>query len=151
MRKPLLAALSLVMFVSACGSFQDSRLNPFNWFGGAEPAAPALPAAKPADPRPLAARIIELKVEPMPGGAIVRATALPPTQGYWDAELVALDLGEDGVQIYEFRLIPPIEPLPAATPRSRQVTAAAYLSSVALGPIRAITVQGAENGLSSRR
>ena len=151
MKKPLLAALTLVMFVSACGAIRTSRLNPFNWFGRAEATAPAPLAAKPSDPRLLAAQIIDLKVEPMPGGAIVRATALLPNQGWWEAELVSGDAGPDGVLTYDFRLFPPLTQTAVSTPRSRQITAAAYLSDIQLGKVSAITVQGQGNALTSRR
>ena len=39
MRVALLIALSLGVALSGCGRVRDSRLNPFNWFGRAEPAA----------------------------------------------------------------------------------------------------------------
>jgi hypothetical protein len=150
MRFSLLAALSLVMLVSACGT----RLNPFNWFGGAEAAPPAdtqqLPTT--ADPRLLAQQITELKVEPMPGGAIVRATAVMESQGWWQAELVAIeDEPVDGAMVYEFRVFPPPQQTRVSTPQSRQVTAAVFLSDIRLSTIRSITVQGQTNGLTSRR
>ncbi|WP_146285213.1 hypothetical protein [Gemmobacter aquaticus] len=150
MRFSLLAALSLVMLVSACGT----RLNPFNWFGGAEASPPAdtqqLPSK--ADPRLLALQITELKVEPMPGGAIVRATAVMESQGWWQAELVALeDEPVDGAMVYEFRVFPPQRQTRVSTPQSRQVTAAVFLSDIRLSTIRSITVQGQTNGLTSRR
>ena len=122
MRFSLLAALSLVMLVSACGT----RLNPFNWFGGAEAAPPADAQQLPtkADPRLLALQITELKVDPMP---------------------------VDGAMVYEFRVFPPPQQTRVSTPRSRQVTAAVFLSDIRLSTIRSITVQGQTNGLTSRR
>ncbi len=155
MRVALLLALSFGVALSGCGSVRESRLNPFNWFGRAEPAAVAVaettdPAVA-ADGRQLVAQVTDLTVEPTRGGAIVRATGLPPTQGYWEAELVAREVDEDGVLIYDFRVFPPPGPRPASTPRSRQITAAAYLSDFKLGSISRITVQAAGNALSSRR
>ena len=148
MKKPLLAALSLMMLVSACGT----QLNPFNWFRASEPAAAAPVVLKVEDPRLLAEQITTLKVEPMPGGAIVRATALPPTQGWWSADLVAVeDASADGQLVYDFRLFPPLEQMAASTPRSRQITAAVFLSDIQLSTVRSITVRGSSNGLSSRR
>lgn len=150
MRFSLLAALSLVMLVSACGT----RLNPFNWFGGAEaaPTADAQQLPTKADPRLLALQITELKVDPMPGGAIVRATAVMESQGWWQAELVAVeDEPVDGAMVYEFRVFPPRQQTRVSTPRSRQVTAAVFLSDIRLSTIRSITVQGQTNGLTSRR
>ena len=152
MRTPLLAALTLVTFTSACG-FGQSRFNPFNWFGGAEVAAPAEPSVVDAeDPRALAMQITALKVDAMPGGAIIRATAVMETQGWWDAELVAVDKdAPDGKLVYEFRVFPPVAQADVSTPQSRSITAAVYLSDIALQTVSSITVQGATNGLTSRR
>ncbi len=148
MRIPLLAALSLVMILSACGS----RLNPFNWFKSSEVTAP-MPQdrAAPVDPRALAAQIVEMKVEPMPGGVIVRATALPPTQGWWDAELVARKEDEGGARVYDFRIFPPKYRSGVNVPRSRQITAATFISDRQLAGLSSITVQGTANAMTSRR
>lgn len=152
MTKPLLAALTLTLVLGGCGGF-SARLNPFNWFGGSEEtqtAALAVPAVD-SDPRPLVEQVIFMTVEPMQGGAIVRATGLPPTQGHWDAELVARPLDENGVLVYDFRLIPPLGRAAVSTQQSREVQVAAFLSDFKLDSIRQITVQGAANARSSRR
>lgn len=151
MKKPLLAALSLVLFVSACGGWRDSRINPRNWFGGSQQAEPVATVAATSDPRALADQVLSLQVEPMLGGAIVRATGLPPTQGWWDAELVAQPVDENGVLVYDFRIFPPLEKTAVSTQFSREVTVAAYLSNTQLEYIRQITVQGAQNARTSRR
>ena len=52
---------------------------------------------------------------------------------------------------YDFRLFPPLTQTAVSTPRSRQITAAAYLSDIQLGKVSAITVQGQGNALTSRR
>lgn len=149
MKFPLIAALTLTMAVSACGT----RLNPFNWFGGSEPVAVLEPLPEvDKDDRMLAPQITELKVDAMPGGVIVRATAVMDTQGYWKAELVAQeDEPADGNMIYEFRVAPPGTPAAVSTPRSRQITAAVFLSDIRLATINSVTVRGATNGLTSRR
>lgn len=148
MRYPLLAALALVMVVPACGS----RLNPLNWFGDAEPVAlEPLPEGD-KDERPLAQQVTELKVDAMPGGVIVRTTGVMATQGYWSAELVAQEEEPaDGALIYEFRVAPPQTAAAVSTPRSRQITAAVFLSDIRLATISSITVRGATNGLTTRR
>ncbi|MDZ7907637.1 MAG: hypothetical protein U5N10_05100 [Gemmobacter sp.] len=152
MRIPLLAGLLLAMIVSGCGGFRESRFNPFNWFGQPEPAqAVALPMAA-ADPRPLAAQITDLTIDRMPGGAIIRATALPQTQGYWDADLVERkDAADPATLILEFRMRPPVGRADVSTPRSREVVAALFVSDIRLAEVGAITVQSATNGLTSRR
>lgn len=151
MKKPLLAALGMVMFVSACGTIRDSRLNPFNWFGGPTETVVVAEDADPLDPRPLVAQITDLKIEPIPDGALVRATGLPPTQGWWDAELVEGEISAEGVLTYEFRLRAPLQPTAVGTPRARQIIVAAPISHSKLAGVRAITVQGASNALTSRR
>lgn len=152
MRLPLIAALCLALALPACGGFRDSRLNPLNWFGRAqETEQVALTEAEKADPRLLVERVVSLDVEPLPTGVIVRAKGLPPTQGWWEAELVARPVDENGVLVYEFRIFPPLERTDANTPRSREVTVAASLSNVKLAGISRIVVQGEGNALSSAR
>ena len=103
------------------------------------------------DPRPLVAAVLSLSVEPMPGGAIVRARGETPTQGWWQAELVPLDIDENGVLVYEFRLLPPTKTTDVNTPQSRQVDVAIFVSDFKLEAIREIVVQGAGNARSARR
>jgi hypothetical protein len=51
--------------------------------------------------------VLSMTVEPIPGGAVVRARGVTPTQGWWDAELVPQELDDKGILVYEFRLLPP--------------------------------------------
>lgn len=151
MTRTLLAALCLTMTLTACSRIGNSRLNPFNWFGGSQEAAQAAdPVGLPVDKRLLVATVTELALERMPGGVIIRATGLPPTQGYWDAELVARPL-EDGRLVYDFRIFPPITDQAVSTPVSREVTVATFLSDAKLANINEIAVQGASNARASRR
>ncbi len=152
MTKPLLAAIPLVLVLAACGGGFSARLNPLNWFGGSEEvqATTLVSDTVAQDPRPLVQQVTFLAVEPMQGGAIVRATGLPPTQGYWNAELVARPV-EDGVLVYDFRLVPPPAPAAVSTQQSREVQVAAFVSNFKLDGISQITVQAASNARSSRR
>ncbi|MFE3837469.1 hypothetical protein [Pseudogemmobacter sonorensis] len=147
-----LAALSLLALVAACGSVRESRLNPFNWFGRSEPRAErvVLPE-KPADPRSLVSTVLSMEVDRLSSGAIVRATGLPPSQGYWDAELVAQPVTESGTLVLEFRIFPPVAPQPQGTQVSREVVVATHLSNIRLRDVREIVVQGAENARAVRR
>jgi hypothetical protein len=146
-----LTVFLLVLALSGCGGMRDSKLNPFNWFRRSEPAEKvALPEA-PRDRRALVADVLTMAVEPIPTGAIVRATGRTPTQGWWNAELVALPLTDDGVLVIEFRLFPPVEATDVNTPRSREVTAALSLSNIKLENVREIVVQGANNARVARR
>ena len=157
MRLPVSGLLILALVLAGCGRIRESRLNPFNWFGRSQPAAvavtePAVPG-RPDDPRILVAEVTEMEVARQPGGAIVRAAGLPPTQGWWDAARVAENNGEpvDGVLTYRFVVDQPRGPARVSTPQSREVTAAAYLSDIKLANITQIVVLGAGNSRSSRR
>lgn len=144
-----LAFVSLIL-LTACSGFGTSKLNPLNWFKRSA-AEELVFVQRPVDARALVGQVTELKVEPFPGGAIIRATGVPASQGYWDAELVRVDTEEGGTALFEFRIFPPPAPRPAGTPYSRQVTVAFSLSNIALDSISKIVVQGESNALSSRR
>lgn len=152
MRRRVLLGLGAVAIVAGCGRIRESRLNPFNWFGGArrrERAAPTPEVAQ--DPRALVAEVVSLNVDPYSAGAIVRAKGIPPTQGWWEAELVARPIDENGVLVYDFRVFPPVTDTPQGTPMSREITVGVSISAVKLDQISEIVVQGANNALSSRR
>jgi hypothetical protein len=151
MRLTVSAALIAITLLSACGGFRDSRLNPLNWFGRSQPAEQVQVAATPTDPRALVDQVLTMAVESYPGGAIVRATGLPPTQGYWEAELVARPLDENGVLVLDFRVFPPVNGAGVVNQQSREVTVAYTLSDIKLSGISEIVVQGAGNARSSRR
>jgi hypothetical protein len=137
--------------LAGCGGFRQSRLNPFNWFGRSEPRETIVLPDERQDARPLVETVLSMTVEPIPGGAIVRARGQTPTQGWWKAELVPLDIDQDGVLVYEFRLVPPVGQTDVNTPQSRQVDVAIYISDIRLDRVREIVVQGATNARSARR
>jgi len=152
MRLSLTLALTAVMVLTSCGGIRESRLNPLNWFGGSREAqADEFGVPAKIEARPLVDQVVSMSIEQTPYGAIVRATGLSPSQGYYDADLVARPLDENGVLVYDFRLMPPPGPMPAGAPRTREVTVAAHLSKIKLASISEIVVQGAQNARSSRR
>jgi hypothetical protein len=152
MRLSLTLALTAVMVLTSCGAIRESRLNPLNWFGGSREAqADEFGVPAKIEARPLVDQVVSMSIEQTPYGAIVRATGLSPTQGHYDAELVARPLDENGVLVYDFRLMPPPGPTPVGAQRTREVTVAAHLSKIKLESIREIVVQGAQNARSSRR
>ncbi|WP_245875317.1 hypothetical protein [Tabrizicola aquatica] len=143
--------LTLCATLAGCGGFRDSRLNPFNWFGRSEPRETIVLPEQVRDQRPLVETVVSLVVEPMPGGAIVRARGLAPTQGFWAAELVAAETDQQGVLVYEFRILPPTGPADVNTPRSREIDVAVFVSDYKLDQVGEIVVQGATNARSARR
>lgn len=153
MKKPLAAAMIVILLVGGC----QSRYNPVNWFGRSKEVTTLEPekgyAAVAVDNRPLVDQITTMTVERAPGGALVRATGLPPTQGFWNAELVAQNGGKpvDGVLTFRFVATPPRTPEPQGTQASREINVAAFVSDYDLGGVRQITVQGARNQHTSRR
>lgn len=143
----LTLAIAVFLMLSAC----ESRLNPVNWFGSArEETVEVVERAEVADPRPLVGEVTELLVERMPGGAIIRARGLPPTQGYWEAELVEVGRA-DGALRYEFRAYRPPQAARQGPPRSRELIVATYLGDAALRGVRRIVVVGQANRRSVAR
>lgn len=157
MKRIVMVTLVVTLAVAGCGRIRDSRLNPFNWFGGSrsEPReqVSALEAGmvRKADPRQMVAQVTALAIDRTPNGAIVQAAGLPPTQGYWDAALVADSDPVDGVLTYRLVVAQPKTPRPASTPQSREVTAAVFLSNAKLAEISKIVVQGVQNSRVSSR
>lgn len=151
MQRRVLLGLGAVAVVAGCGRVRESRLNPFNWFGRARQREAVPAVEEPTDARLLVAQVTDLSVDPYSTGAIVRAKGIPPTQGWWEAELVARPIDENGVLVFDFRVFPPLTATSEGTPRSREITVATSLSTVKLDQVREIVVQGETNALSSRR
>ncbi len=151
------AAAGLTLSLAGCGG-GFSSLNPLNWFGQAEEvpriteADTAAGVEKP-DPRPLVAQVVGLEIARTPGGAIITARGLPPTQGWWDGELVPAN-GEtpvSGTLSYDFRIVPPPVARRVGPPRSREVVVAHFVTTRGLEGVRAIEVRGRVNALIVRR
>ncbi|MEZ5687062.1 MAG: hypothetical protein R3D78_14775 [Paracoccaceae bacterium] len=162
MRTPLLAMLALSVALSGCGWMQTTKLNPFNWFGDSEEEMTTLEpeegyAKAAGDNRIAVAQVTRLEIKQTNSGAVISAAGLPPTQGWWDAELVAANSGYpvDGVVTYRFVVSEPPPGSPAAnrvlTEASREVTVAAYLTNARLTDVRKIVVEGANNARSVSR
>lgn len=158
MRRPLAAAMVLAVLVGGCG-FEKSRLNPLNWFGQSKKTTvqkvdpvTGVPLPTP-DPRGMVAEVTSMRVEQVPGGAIIHATGLPPTQGWWNAALIAQNDGKPvkGVLTFRFVIVPPPGTTPVSTPQSREVTVATHLTDFQLAGVRAITVTGSRNARTARR
>lgn len=152
--------IGLVLSLTACsgGSFgSGGRLNPLNWFGGnsgAERRASLEPRrgyAATREYRPLVDQITDLTVERTPTGVIITATALPPTQGWFNAELVRVQQDSTDEAVFEFRVEPPLGTKPVGPARSREITAGAFLSDQDVAGLGTIRVIGARNTQSARR
>ncbi len=156
-RVALLGALAALMLLSACAGLRETRLNPFNWFG----RSTETPTLEPeggwqvvTDNRILVQQVTELEVMPVSGGAMIRAVGLPPTQGWWDAELLAEGdemRPEGGVLRLAFVIAEPRRAQREGTPMSREVSVALYLSDIRLEDVRQITVSGERNARTVAR
>ena len=145
-------ALLLVATTASCGRVAESRLNPMNWFGRSEnTVVSAQPVA--TDPRNLVSQVLSLRVEQVPGGAIVHATGLPPRQGFYNGELVQVSRGAEsgGVLSFEFRTASPFTTTRVGTQQSREVIVGRFVSQQTLGSVSQIRVTGARNALTVRR
>ena len=172
MRKTILALLASTLLVSACGTVRDSRINPLNWFGPAR-SAPSAPeeSNNPLIPqrsglfarravevdtyegRPFE-QITDLTIEPVPGGAILRATGLAARQGIYAVQLTPATIDEtpvDGVLTYRLEGVRPDKPTPQGSRPTREVIAGRRLTDQMLAGVREIRVEGQMNALVSRR
>lgn len=149
----IILALAAVATIAGCGRVAESRLNPLNWFGSSEKAEVVTAENPNADPRALMAQVKTLRVESVPGGAIIRATGLPQVQGYFDGALVPLngEVPENGVLNYEFRASSPVTQTRSGPPQSREVLVGLFVSDQTLQGVRQIRVSGASNALIVRR
>ncbi|MGR3541228.1 MAG: hypothetical protein ACU0BS_07350 [Hasllibacter sp.] len=147
----LTITLALCAALAGCGF--AARLNPLNWFErSAEAPRTLLPdgAELIAENRGYVDQITGLTIEPMPGGAIVRAIGLPPVQGRWDAELTEEGIA-GGVLTYAFRVRAAPTPQPVGTAPSREVVVAAFVPDERLRRVRVIRVEAARNARELRR
>jgi hypothetical protein len=155
MHKPLLAALAMVLALGACGSMRESRMNPMNWFGreSTETLAPRGGWGGEVDRRALVPVVTELDVIQTTGGALVRASGVTDSQGWWDVALRPTNEGRpvDGVLIYEFVVAAPRTQTGIVSEASRTVTAGVKLSNSRLAGVRSIVVRGANNQRSIAR
>lgn len=157
MSSRLIASVLAVSLLGGCGTIRDSAINPFNWFGGSEEAETGLMPSEViqrVDRRPLIDQVTSMRIERVQGGAIVHAVGLAPTQGAWEADLVAQNRGEpseNGALVLEFRAFPAPTGTRQGTEVSREVVAGMFVTDQTLASVREITVQGSRNARTSRR
>lgn len=163
------------MTLGACGAVRDSALNPTNWFGrstsesveavDAGPVNPLIPASNggflsrirgeaPDTVGQPFGEIVDLTIERVSGGAIVRVTGRADRQGIYAVQLVPSneeELPENGVLTYRLVGLEPARNTAVGTPATREVTAARNVTLQKLRGVRAIRVEGASNARVSRR
>ncbi len=151
MKTPFAVIFLSVVLLAGCAS----KFNPLNWFGGSreETLKDAEIPTEIADLRGLVAQVTHLEIKKTGGGAIIYAVGLPPTQGYWDAELIG-EFDEqpvNGVLTYTFRIQKPFGFENISTPYSREVNVGYFVSNQTLEGVKTIRVLGANNARSARR
>ncbi|WP_271947285.1 hypothetical protein [Ruegeria faecimaris] len=173
MKKSLSVLLAAALTLSACSAWRDSRVNPTNWFGSSTPAPSevsvndanalvpqtddgvGLFSKKPPEDKSFPiAKIEELRIDPIPNGAIVYTTGIAARQGAYNARLVRVESEENaknGILEFTFRVDYPSYATSQGTERSRRVSNAINISRDELANIRLVRVKGEQNALESRR
>lgn len=174
MRISLTVLLVASVSLGACGIVRNSVLNPSNWFGRStsevieavdeKPVNPLIPQSsglfakrrqdaenyvgKPFD------EIVDLTVERIAGGAIIRATGRAGRQGTYSVRLTPIVEDEtpiNGVLTYRLEGIAPVHNTAAGSAATREVTAARKLTDQELRGVRTIRVEGLLNARVTRR
>ncbi len=144
MKRVLILMTVLGLTLGGCGK---TNLNPLKWLGKSRRGTQVEVYAAPVDPRGLIGTLVTLEIEDVRSGVLVRATGLPPTQGFWDAALVPLPNDGSGHLVFEFRIFPPTLPAAEGTSVSREITAAASVTNFDLAGITVIEVHGVQNAM----
>jgi len=172
MRITLSALLVSTLVLTSCGAVRDSQINPFNWFG----RSTSQPIAQTENTNPLIPQrsgifrrrsaqvdtyagipfeeIIDLKVERVAGGAVIRATGRAARQGVYQVQLTPQNEDElpvDGVLTYRLEGLRPGFQTPVGAAPTREVTAARKLTDQDLRGVRSIRVEGQVNARVARR
>lgn len=153
MKRATLVVICSALVLGGCGAVRESRFNPMNWFG-ASTSEPSLgPTSTTTDGRPLVPQVTTLAIERTSSGALVRASAVMPSAGWWDAELIAENNGRpvNGVLTYRFVAAAPRAPIAGMSEAARTIVAGATISSFTLEELISVTVQGETNQRSVRR
>jgi hypothetical protein len=155
MKTPVLALVCAALVLAGCGGIRESRMNPMNWFG--ESRASERPdlgrTSDTIDNRPMVPEVSTLVIERTSSGAIIRAEAVMPSGGWWDAELLSENFGRpiDGVLTLRFVAAAPRTPVPAPNAAARTITAVYAINQADLDTIAEIVVAGEGNARRIRR
>ena len=99
-------------------------------------------------------QVTDLRIERIPGGAIIRATGLAARQGIYEVRLTPATEDEtpvDGVLTYRLEGMRPGYATPVGTKPTREVVAARKVTDQTLQGVRSIRVEGVSNAQVSRR
>ena len=174
MRISLTVLLAASVSLGACGVVRNSVLNPSNWFDRSTsesieavdekpvnlliPQESGLFAKKRADDanyvgKPLD-EIVDLTIERIAGGAIIRATGRAYRQGIYSVRLTPVVEDEtpvNGVLTYRLEGVKPNANTAVGASATREVTAARKLTDQDLRGVRTIRVEGVRNAQVARR
>ena len=138
------ALIAATLLLAAC-----SGGGLFSWLTQEEPVEllDEIDFVEIAEDRPLVQTVDTLVLERLPGGVIIRATGVPTTQGWYDAQLVREGgaAAGTGVAVYSFRARPPEGATRVSTQQSRELVAGAFLSDIELAGISSVRVLSASN------
>lgn len=172
MRISLCILLVASTTLGACGLVRDSALNPGNWFGRSTsepvqtaavtnpliPTSTGLFARRNAEEAVYLGRpfdeIVELRIERVQGGAIIRATGRAARQGLYEVQLTPANEEEaavDGVLTYRLEGVEPGRATATGAAASREVTAARRVTDQQLAGVSSIRVEGLRNAQVVRR
>lgn len=169
-RTPARLSLALCgcLVLTACGGgLANSWVNPMTWFGNSRSEAvdprsasnPLIPAPR-LGQRPKAVyagrpvdQISELRIERLPGGAVIRVAGVTDVIGYYDVRLEPENEGNPvkGVLSYTLSAVRPERTVGVGGPAARTVNAAVSVTDQDLEGVRQITVRGARNQRTTRR
>jgi len=153
MLRNLALIVGIIAALSGCARVSESKFNPLNWFDRApevtaegailrKPLVPAQAEVTLVDARVLVETLSSASLEPSANGAILRATGIAASQGYFNAELVLVDI-TSGVLTYDFRVERPTGYEAVGSASSRQITVATVIDAASLRGVRGVVVRGA--------
>ncbi len=172
MRIPFSALLVASLTLGGCAVVRESAVNPFNWFGGStsvpvetdQPVNPLIPqrtgffqrraAAKEAYVGTPFGEVVDLTIERIPEGAIIRATGRAARQGVYAVRLIPENddvLPVDGVLTFRLNGIESHSGMPQGAAQTREVVVAQKVTNQQLRGVRTIRVEGLTNARVARR
>ena len=152
MLRKLTILVVIAVSLAGCSRVSSSKLNPLNWFDRApettneaavqrKPLVPAQTEVMIVDARVLIETLSSASLDPSASGAILRATGVAASQGFFNAELVLVDV-TNGVLTYDFRIERPTGYEAIGPTASRQITVATLIDAAVLRGIKAVVVRG---------